>query len=85
MLWFKELIAKRKEKWHKNAINVVESEAKRLFQIKEYNSLLWLTYNGQLIAPFAMLCSGEDVNESVALLNAIRDLYTERVVNGNER
>ena len=85
MRWFKEFIAKRKEKWHKNAINGVESEAKRLFQIKEYNSLLWLTYNGQLIAPFAMLCSGEDVNESVALLNAIRDLYTERVVNGNER
>ena len=85
MRWFKELIAKRKERWHKNAINGAKREAERLYQIKEHNSLIWLTYNGQLIAPFAMLCSGEDVNESVALLNAIRDLYTERVVNENER
>ena len=85
MQWFKELIARRKEKWRKNAINGAESEAKRLFQIKEYNSLLWLTYNGQLVAPFAMLCSGEDVNESVALLNAIRELYVKRITDGNER
>ena len=85
MRWFNEFIAKRKEKWHKNAINGAESEAKRLFQIKEYNSLIWLTYNGQLIAPFAMLCSGKDVNESVALLNAIRDLYVKRITDGNER
>ena len=79
------MIAKRKERWRKNAINGAKSEAKRLFQIKEYNSLLWLTYNGQLIAPFAMLCGGEDVNECVVFLNVIRDLYAERVVNENER
>jgi hypothetical protein len=85
MRWFKELIEKRKEKWHKNAINGAKSEAKRLFQIKEYNSLLWLTYNGQLVAPFAMLCGGEDVNKCVALLNAIRDLYVKRITDGNER
>ena len=85
MRWFKELITKRKEMWHKNAINGAESEAKRLFQIKEHNSLLWLTYNGQLIAPFAMLCSDEDVNKSVALLNAIRDLYVKTITDGNER
>lgn len=85
MRWLKEFIAKRKEIWHKNAINRAENEAKGRFQIEEYNSLLWLTYGGQLVAPFAMLCGGEDVNECVALLNAIRDLYAERVVNENER
>ena len=85
MRWFKELIAKRKERWRKNAIHGAESEAKRLFQIKEHNSLLWLTCNGQLVAPFAMLCSGNDVNESVALLNAIRELYVKRITDGNER
>lgn len=85
MRWFNELIAKRKEKWHKNAIKGAKREAERLFQIKEHNSLIWLTYNEQLIAPFTMLCSGEDVNECVALLNAIRDLYAEMVVNENER
>ena len=85
MGWLNELIAKRKERWHKNAINGAESEAKRLFQTKEYNSLLWLTYNGQLIAPFAMLCSGEEVYECIALLNAIRDLYVKRITDGNER
>jgi hypothetical protein len=84
MRWFKELIAKRKERWHKNAINGAKSEAKRLFQIKEYNSLLWLTYNGQLVAPFTLLCGGEDVNECIALLNTIRDIYVERVLNGNK-
>ena len=83
MRWFKEFIAKRKEKFHQNTINGAKSEAKRLFQIKEYNSLLWLTYNGQLVAPFTLLCSGEDINECVALLNTIRDLYIERILNGN--
>ena len=85
MGWLRDLIKNRKEKWHKNAIKGAKREAERLFQIKEHNSLIWLTCNGQLIAPFTMLCSGEDVNECVALLRAIRDLYAERVVNGNER
>jgi hypothetical protein len=85
MQWFKELIAKRKEKWHKNAINLTESEAKRLFQIKEHNSLLWLTYNGQLVAPFAMLCGGEEVHKCIALLSAIRELYVKRITDENER
>lgn len=85
MGWLKNLINERKEKWRKNTINGAKSEAQRLFQIKEYNSLLWLAYNGQLIAPFTILCNGEDANECIALIKAIRDLYVERVTDGNER
>ena len=85
MRWFKEFIAKRKEKWHKNAERVAKEEAIRLFQIKEHNSLLWLTHNGHLIAPFSMLCNGEDANECIALINTIRDLYVKMITDENER
>ena len=84
MRWLKELIAKRKERWHKNAIKSAKEEATRRFQIGEYNSLLWLMNDGHLIAPFTMLCNGEDASECVALLNEIRDLYVRRIVDEKE-
>lgn len=84
MGWLRDIIENRKKNWHKNAIKFAKEEATRLFQIKEYNSLLWLTYNGQLVAPFAMLCNGDDANECVALVNAIRDLYVKRIADGKE-
>lgn len=85
MKWLKNWYDKRKKKWRENSIAGAKAEAKRIFQIKEYNSLLWLTYDGHLVAPFAMLCNGEDTNECVALINTIRDLYVERILDGNER
>ena len=85
MKWLKNWYDKHKKKWHENSIAGAKAEAQRLFQIKEHNSLLWLTYNGQLVAPFAMLCNGEDTNECVALINSIRDLYVERILDENER
>jgi hypothetical protein len=85
MKWLKNWYDERKKKWHENSIAGAKAAAKRIFQIKEYNSLLWLTYDGQLVAPFAMLCNGEDINECVALINTIRDLYVERILDGNER
>lgn len=85
MGWIRNAISKRKEKLHKNAVKDAKIEACRLFQIKEHNSLLWLTFDGFLIAPFSIICKGEDANECVALLNAIRDIYVERVANENKR
>ena len=79
------MIAKHKERLHKNAIKIAKEEATRLFQIREYNHLLWLTYDKHLIAPFSMICNGEDANECIALINTIRDLYVEMVIDGNER
>lgn len=85
MWWLRDLIDNHKEKWHKNAERTAKEEATRLFQVKEHNSLLWLTYDGNLIAPFTLLCKGNDVNECVALINTIRDLYVERFTDGNKR
>jgi hypothetical protein len=85
MGWLRDIIENRKKNWHKNAIKFAKEEATRLFQIGEHNSLLWLIYDGHLIAPFAMLCNGDDANECVALINTIRDLYVKRITDGNER
>jgi hypothetical protein len=85
MGWLRNLIENRKEKWQKNAAKIAKEEAIRLFQIREHNHLLWLTYDGHLIAPFSILCNGEDVNECIALINTIRDLYVEMAINGNKR
>lgn len=85
MGWLRNLIENRKEKWRKNATKIAKEEATRLFQIREYNHLLWLTYDGHFIAPFSMICNGENTNDCIALINTIRDLYIEMVVNGNKR
>ena len=86
MDWLRKLIGRYRNTYHKNVVEGVKSEAQRLFQIKEYDSMLWLTYNDQLIAPFTILCEkGNDTNECVALVNAIRNMYVERVADGNKR
>ena len=85
MSWIRNAISKRKERWHNNAVKNAKNEAITLFQVKEHNSLLWLTFDGFLIVPFSMLCKGDDASEYIAMLNAIRDIYVERVANGNER
>jgi len=85
MNWIRNAISKRKEKLHKNAVENAKIEACRLFQIKEYNSLLWLTFDGFLMVPFYMLCKGDDTSECIALLNAIRDIYAKRITNENKR
>jgi len=85
MGWISNMLHKRKEKWHENAIKGAKREAYRRFQIREYNHLLWLTHDGQLIVPFNMVCGGTDSSEFTALLNAIRDLYVERTVGDDEK
>ena len=54
---------------------VVQS-AKEIFQLTEFNSALWFTYNGNLFCPAAYF--GNDYNEAVALVNTLRELYVER-------
>ena len=85
MGWIRNAISKRKEKWHNNAVKNAKSRAITLFQVKEYNSLLWLTFDGFLIVPFSMLCKGDDASEYITLLNAIRDIYAKMITDGNER
>lgn len=85
MGWIRTAISKRKERWHNNVVKNAKSRAITLFQVKEYNSMLWLTFDGFLIVPFSMLCKGDDTSECIALLNAIRDIYVERVANENKR
>lgn len=51
-----------------------EEEARQIYQIKEFNGELWITYNGALICPTDML-AGDD---SVKALQEIRELYVDR-------
>ena len=44
-----------------------------LYQIREYESQLWLTFNGNLICPCSMLN-----DEPVVALNVMRKMYVER-------
>lgn len=44
-----------------------------LFQVREYEGKLWLTFSGNLICPCDMFKS-----EPMNSLNEIRDLYVER-------
>ena len=80
MNWFENIIVKYKKKWNKNTIIATKNEAHRLYQIKEYDSHLWLTYNGVLIVPFHLICDASSTVQCLALLDTIRDLYVKRMI-----
>lgn len=47
--------------------------ANTLFQVKEYDSELWLTYDGWLVCPCSML-----KDDPVESIKRMRELYLER-------
>ena len=82
MSWLSNIISKRKEKLHANSIKKAKEDASTIFQIKEYNSHMWLTCNGELVAPFTLLLMNDEyVDECISLVNNIRELYVERITN----
>lgn len=46
-------------------------KAKELYQVKEHDNMLWLTYNGNRVCPMSMFETGD----AVAVLGVLRDLY----------
>lgn len=80
MNWLDNVIERFKKKWDKRTIIAIKDEACMLYQIKEYDSLLWLTYNGQLIVPFNLICDASSTVQCLALLDTIRDLYVKRTI-----
>ena len=84
MNWLENIIVKHKKKWNKNTIIATKDEAYRLYQIKEYDSHLWLTYNDVLIVPFDLICDSSNTTQCIALLETIRDLYVKRMIGKNE-
>lgn len=63
--FYKWLFSKSSEK--------LEQEAKVIYQIKEFDGEIWLTFNGALVCPCVLL-----MNEPVEALNTIRKLYVKR-------
>ena len=49
-------------------------EAREIYQVREFDNELWLTFNGALICPTEMLY-GDDL---IKALQEIRDLYVQR-------
>ena len=84
MNWFKNIIVKYKKKCNKNTIIATKDEACELYQIKEYDSHLWLTYDGVLIVPLDLICDASETSQCVALLETIRDLYVKRKIGKND-
>ena len=82
MSWILDVVNRRKEKSHANAIKKAKQDANVIFQIKEYDSHMWLTCNGELVAPFTLLLMNDEyVDECISLVNNIRELYVERITN----
>jgi hypothetical protein len=65
---------KRKEKREKALLET----AKSLFDVTFEEDALWLCCNGQLIAPMSMLTNSTDINECMALVSVMRQLYVKR-------
>ena len=73
MTFFERKQEQRKQERRKH----YEDIACEVFQIKEYNSLLWFTYNGSLFAPCTS-CGCKTGEDAVAMVNVIRQQYVER-------
>lgn len=58
--------------FHKSKKKCLE-EATMIYQIKEFNGEIWLTYNGALICPTTMFS-----HEPAETLAIIRNFYAER-------
>lgn len=56
-----------------------EEIANDLFQVKEYSSEIWLTYNGNLVCPASML-----KDDIVMALGMMRSLYIMRNGKNND-
>lgn len=65
---------KRKEAREKALLEA----SKSLFDVTCEEDSLWLCYNGQLIAPMSMLTNSTDINECMALVSVMRQLYVKR-------
>lgn len=50
-----------------------EQESKDIYQIKEYDGEIWLTYNGALICPMALFSE-----KPIEVLSKIRESYVKR-------
>jgi len=50
-----------------------QEQANELFQLREYDSQIWLTFNGSLVCPSEMLSI-----EPVEAVKKMRELYIER-------
>lgn len=76
-------ITERIKQWKKSfdakKIERIEEEAKEIFQLKEYESQVWLTYRGALICPVRLI-----EGDTIVSLNVMRSMYIERAKK-NER
>lgn len=74
-----EHIKQWKKSFDAKKIERIEEESKEIYQVKEFESQLWLTYRGALICPTKLL-----EGDAIASLNVMRSMYIERAKK-NER
>lgn len=74
-----EHIKQWKKSFDAKKIERIEEEAKEIFQLKEYESQVWLTYRGDLICPVRLI-----EGDTIVSLNVMRSMYIERAKK-NER
>ena len=68
-----------KEKRRQARENAIKELAKELYNVTlEQGGELWLCYNGHKIAPMSILTEKTDVNECMALVSVMRELYVKR-------
>ena len=76
MMSFKEWREARKERKSLDRIKDLQYEARGVFQTKEHNKELWLTYDNKLVCPISMLKM-----DIVEALTFMREAYVQRNIN----
>ena len=75
--WIDKIFVRIKERRKEFHQRCVKERANELFQVKEQDGLLWLTYDGNLVMPFCFMCDDRQAS-CIEKLTAIREQYIDR-------
>ena len=74
--WYRRQKANDKQQRNDFELKQAKEKADELYQIREYNGNIWLTYDGHLVCPVTMFADSAFV---VTTLRTLRELYVKDI------
>lgn len=72
--WIKKSYSDYKENSRQDRMQMIIEKSRDMYQVKEFDGALWLTFNGQYVCPCSML-----KGEAIESLSEMRSLYVTKI------